>query len=472
MKVLLLTPPFIRGFMRNARWDVITISDAQWYPIYLAYCTGLLEREGHEVKLLDAQVDNLSHEQTCKIAEAFSPELIVLYYSMKALKNDFEVAEKLRDVTGGEIVLVGPAASIEPIETLKLSSKVNMLARGEFDFTVLDLANKVPKEQIKGLFWKDLNGKIIENPPREPVTAEELDKFPFVTDVYRRHLNIKNYFQPDQLHPFIDLFTGRGCPWGLCSFCLWPYTINKGAGYRARQMSKVIEELKFVRSEMPYIKEIFIQDDTLSKERAVNLSEAILEKKLKICWSCYLRATGDHTLDSLKLMKRAGCRTVHVGYESSNQQILKNIRKGTTLGTMEEFTKNTNDAGLLIVADFITGLPGETVETIRATTEWARKLPVQRYCYTLPKPFPGTPFYDWLVEHECLKDGRPNYPNLSTEDIYRWNKWSLKKVFLSPDYLFRMATKPYEWDRMMRSARYFLPYVFSREKKDTLDLEW
>ena len=471
MKVLLLTPPFVRGFMRNARWDVITISGAQWYPIYLAYSTGLLEREGHEAKLLDAQVDNLSHEQTCQIARDFSPELIVLYYSSKARKNDLEVAEKLREITGAEVVLVGPSTSIDSDDTLRTTS-LGMLAVGEFDFTVLELANKVPREQIKGLAWKNSAGEIRVNPGREPVPAAELDKFPFVTDVYRRHLNIKSYFQPDQLHPFLDLFTGRGCHWGKCTFCLWPHTINKGAGYRTRQIPNVIEELKFVRSEMPDIKEIFIQDDTLPRERAVELSEAILENKLKLCWSCYLRPTGDHTLDSLKLLKKAGCRTVHIGYESSNQQILKNIRKGTTLETMEKFTRNANEAGLFIVADFITGLPGETVETIKATTKWARKLPVQRYCYTLPKPFPGTPFYEWLVAHDCLRDGRPDYPDLPAGEIYRWNKWSLTKVFLSPRYLFGMLTKPYEWDRMLRAARYFLPYVFSRGKKDTLDLEW
>ena len=471
MKVLLLTPPFVRGFMRNARWDVITISGAQWYPIYLAYSTGLLEREGHEAKLLDAQVDNLSHEQTYQIARDFSPELIVLYYSSKARKNDLEVAEKLQEITGVAVVLVGPSTSIDSDETLRTTS-LGMLAAGEFDFTVLELANKVPREQIKGLVWKNSEGEIRVNPGREPVPAEELDKFLFVTDVYRRHLNIKSYFQPDQLHPFIDLFTGRGCAWGKCTFCLWPHTINKGAGYRTRQIPNVIEELKFVRSEMPDIKEIFIQDDTLPRERAVALSEAILENKLKLCWSCYLRPTGDHTPDSLKLLRRAGCRTVHIGYESSNQQILKNIRKGTTLETMEKFTRNASDAGLFIVADFITGLPGETVATIKATTKWARKLPVQRYCYTLPKPFPGTPFYQWLVAHDCLRDGRPDYPGLPAGEIYKWNKWSLIRVFLSPRYLFAMLTRPYEWDRMLRAARYFLPYVFSREKKDTLDLEW
>jgi len=302
MKVLLLNPPFVKGFMRNARWAVVGISGSYWYPIYLAYCTGLLEREGHKAKLLDAQVDGLSHEETLKIAQDFSPQLTVLYFSTASLENDISVGQKIKQLTGSEIILVGPWASIKPEETLKKAKSIDMLARGEFDFTVLEVANKRPKKSIKGLFWKNKKGKVIQNLPRPPVSAKELDKFPFVTDVYRRHLNIRNYHQTGHQHPFVDLFTGRGCFWGQCTFCLWPHTINKGAGYRKRKIANVIKELKFINKEMPYIKEVFIQDDTLPQDRAIELSQAILKNNLKICWSGYARPNLD--FQTLKLMKK------------------------------------------------------------------------------------------------------------------------------------------------------------------------
>lgn len=471
MKVLLLVPPFVPNFMRNARWDVMGISGSQWYPIYLAYCAGLLEREGHQVRLLDAQVDCLSREQTYQVANGFHPDLTVIYFSTRAMQNDIEVSDAIRDLTGSEIVLVGPSASIDSEETLMALPKVNLMARGEFDFTVLELANGVPWQEVDGLLWKDAERKVQVNRPRDPVPAEELDKFPFVTDIYRRHLNISNYHQTGHKYPFVDLFTGRGCNWGLCTFCLWPNTINKGAGYRTRTMGNVIEELKFIHKELPQIKEVFIQDDVLSKDRAIELSEAILENNLKLRWSCYAKAELD--LATLELMKRAGCRTMHVGYESSNPQILKNIKKGVTPARMEEFTRNANRVGLFIVADFITGLPGETVETIKSTVAWARRLPVQRYTITLPKPYPGTPFHDYLLEHAYLEDGRPNYPGLSTEDIYRWNKWSLRQVYFCPSYFFRMATKPYEWGRLLRSARFLIPFLFTKPDACSKEnLEW
>lgn len=472
MRVLLLTPPYKKGFMRNARWDVIGIAGGQWYPIYLAYCTGLLESRGHFTKLIDAQVEEFTKEETEKIVLDFAPELIVMYYSYKALQNDLEIAKRLREITKSELVLVGPSASIESSKTLEKADGINMIAVGEFDFTILEIANGLPKENIRGLIWKDANNNIIVNESREPVTSEQLNEFPFVTDVYRRHLTIKRYFQPDPKHPYVDLFTGRGCNWGLCTFCLWPCTINKGAGYRTRKIDNIVAELCFISEKMSYIKEVFFQDDTLPKDRAVEISEAILKNNLKVCWSCYARPTQDMDYQTLKLMKKAGCRTLHVGYESSNQVILKNIKKGTTVSSMEQFTRNAIKAGLYIVADILVGLPGETIETIKATTYWARKLPVQRYTISLPKPYPETPFYIWLKENGYLKDGRPNYPHLSSEEIYRWNKWAYRKVYFSPHYFFRMLTKPQEWDRLIRSAKHAIPYLLNKEAESAKELEW
>ncbi len=473
MKVLLMTPPFVKGFMRNARWDVIGISGSDWFPIYLGYCAGLLEKHGHTAKLIDPQVENLSCEETYRIAQEFEPELIVFYYSRKVIDHDLKVAAELHRRTGGQILMVGPSASIDPVGVLKLTDDIKLLGRGEFDFTVLDLANKVPLNEIEGLYWKNAGGEVIENRMRPPAPAAALDEFPFVTDVYRRHLKIRNYRQTAHQYPLIDLFTGRGCAWGKCTFCLWPHTINKGAGYRIRNIKNVLEEFKFIKSEIPYVKEIFLQDDTMPKERGLEIAGGILESGLKICWSCYMRATPDYDLPTLKLLKRSGCRTIHVGYESYSQEILKTIKKGTSIKNMELFTTNANKAGLFIVADFITGLPGETVQTIKETIEWAKKLPVQRYTITLPKPYPQTPLYDLLKKNNWLDENeRPDYPELSSEEIYKWNKWSLKQVYLSPHYFFRMALKPLEWDRILRSAIFFLPHLISEKGEQDNRLEW
>lgn len=447
--------------MRNARWATVGISGSVWYPIYLAYCTGLLEKSGYQAKLLDAQVDGLDREETYRIARDYQPDLLVLYFSTTSEKNDLEIGEEIHKITGCRVVLVGPWASSHPEETLQNAPGIDYLAEGEFDYTVLELAREAPPAQIAGLHWKDSGSNIIVNEPRSPVNADDLNSFPFVTDIYRRHLHLKNYHQTGHRHPFVDLFTGRGCEWGRCTFCLWPFTINKGAGYRTREIDNVMDELRSIRDQMPYIKEIFLQDDTLPAWRAEEFSEAILSAGIKIPWSCYSRANLDFKI--LRIMKRAGCRTLHVGYESSSPEILKNIRKGVSPQRMVQFTRDARKAGLYIVADFITGLPGETPETIKQTVEWAIRLPVQRYTVTLPKPYPRTPLYEWLTRNNSLdSQDHASYPQLTYDEIRQWNKWSLKKIYLSPRFLLRMAFRPSEWFRLIRSAYYFFPYILKK----------
>lgn len=458
MKVLLLNPPFVPEFIRSSRWAAVSVSGSNWYPIYLAYCTGLLEKYGHKTKLIDAPVDRLSHNQVLEMAKMFCPDLSVVYISDKSLENDLDFAEKLKDLTKCQAVLVGPWCSINPESTLKRSKIIDFLAIGEFDYTVLELAEERPITEINGLVFRRDN-KIICNSPRKPLTSEQINDLPFVTEVYKKHLNIKNYFQAPHLHPFVDLFTGRGCSWGKCTFCLWPHTINKGARYRTGDINRTIDEIKFIKDLLPYVKEIFIQDDTLPSWRAKELASKVLENNLDITWSCYTRADGTYDLETLQLMKDSGCRCLHVGYESCNEQILKNIKKGTTPKTMEKFTEMTNKIGLVNHADFIIGLPGETIETIKATVNWARTLKVDSYQFTTPKPYPETPFYEWLQEKDYLKDGLPNYPELQADDIAKWVAWSLRQTNMNPRYLIRMAKKPAEWMRLIRSATYVLPNI-------------
>ena len=461
MRVLLLNPPYVPEFMRSARWAAVSISGSNWYPIYLAYCTGLLEKYGHETKLVDGPVDRLSHEDVFSIAKNFSPDISVLYISTVSLENDIKIGEKIKELTGSYIILVGPWCSIHSDEIIKKSDKIDSLAIGEFDHTVLEIVEGKPEDEIAGLVWKN-NGEVVHNPPRTPLTPEQINEFPFVTDVYRRHLNIQNYFQAPHLHPFVDLFTGRGCSWGKCTFCLWPHTINKGAPYRTGDINKTIEELEFIKEKLPLVKEVFIQDDTLPAWRARELSTAIMEAGLNMKWSCYARSDGTYDLETLELMKESGCRCLHVGYESSNQQILNNVKKGTTPKTMEKFTEMTNKVGLVNHADFIIGLPGETVETIKATVKWAKRLKVDSYQFTIPKPYPETPLYGYLEENGYLKDGWANYPDLSADDIKKWTKWALKQTNMNPRYLLRMVGKPKEWKRLMRSAKYVVPNVLEK----------
>lgn len=460
MKVFLLNPPYLKNFIRSSRCTWLPISGSNWYPIFLAYTTGWLENHGHDVKLVDAPVAGFTPSEIFNIAQKFNPELLVLYVSEQSLKNDIRIGEKIKKITRCEIVLVGPWCATAPKKILQKNLSVDEVVKREFDDVVLDLANGKDKKQIKGLVYRH-GKKVIENPEREFLDSKYLDKFPFVTQVYKNHLPVTKYHQASLLHPFVDLFTARGCTWGKCTYCLWPHTIQKGASYRARSLDNVIDELKYIKKELPFVKEVFIQDDMLPAARARALSQAILKNKIDMKWSCYVK--GDIDYQTLSLMKKSGCRYLHVGYESADNQILKNACKGVTVEKMKEFTEHTRRLGLKIHGDFIIGLPGENRETIRKTIIWAKNLRIEGYQFFIPQPHESTPLYAWLAKRGFLtKKGDIDYPYFNRHQLSFWRFKAMKEIYLNPQYIFRtlISVNSFsELKRLFRTALYVVPNI-------------
>jgi len=429
MRVLLLNPPFIKDFMRNARCEGVSISGTQWYPIWLAYCTGWLEKNGHQCKLIDAPPANMTYNDVMRETEKFLPQLLVMYSSWESFDNDIKIAKKLKKRIGCKIVFVGPWVTAQPDVIFQKFKNLDFIARGEFDNIVLDLANEISPKSIKGLSFSK-NKKIFHNKPRKPITGKELNDFPYVSDIYRRHLDINNYHVIQQLHPFVDMFTGRGCDWGLCTFCLWVYTItNTKPKYRVRDVGNIVEEIKWIKKNIPQIKEIFFQDDMIPENRIKEICNSVINEKLDIAWSTYSKANLSY--EALKLMKKSGCRMLHIGFETANQNILNNIRKGITVNIMEKFIKNAKKAGIELHADFVFGFPGETEETIKQTIKWAFKFDMETYQFSIPRIYLGTPMYEELSSKGWLKGIEPDYPHLSNERIRHWAKKATRDYYLS-----------------------------------------
>ena len=142
----------------------------------------------------------------------------MINYSTISSAEDIAIADIIKDVTGSCTILVGPCCSINPEKILSESHKIDGLVRGEFDYPILDLAEGVSKKNIKGLSWRN-DTVLTHNEDRPPMPQEKLDEFPFVSDVYSRHLTIRNYYQAPHLHPFIDLFTGAAPTINVHSAC-------------------------------------------------------------------------------------------------------------------------------------------------------------------------------------------------------------------------------------------------------------
>lgn len=442
MKILLLSPPFVKEYMRNARCDFVSLSATQWYPILLGACGAYLESKGHEVKLVDAPAHYLDHDATRAVVRAFRPELVVLYNGKKSERNDLDFMDPLMEELGCDVVIAGPFASIAPEETLSGSKNINKLVTGEFEKPVAEVAARLPLKDIKNLVWRD-GDLIVRNPERAYLTGAELDDIPFVSRFFRDQVDVRRYKTPSELFPYMDIMTGRGCRWGLCTYCLWANTYVSGSLYNTRSAPNVIGEFEFMTKEMPYIKSVMIQDDTFTEDRARAFSEAKIEAGLRLPWSCYARA--DMSLDVLRLMKRAGCRNLHVGFESADPEALKRIKKGLSVERMTQFNSDAKRAGLRIHGDFAIGFPGETPESAMKTVRWALDMNPDTAQFQLMIPFPGTPYYDEMKANGWInEEGRPDMPGFSDEQMRAVAKKAYRAFYVSPSYLWKCVKSPRE----------------------------
>lgn len=480
MRIYMLNPPFVENFVRCGRWQgVAARGGTLYYPIWLSYAAGVLEDDGHKIRLIDAIARKMGLKEAEENIKKFNPDLIVVDSNFSSLRNDCNVAKLLKDETGAVSVLVGPPVSQFP-ERILTDGGVDIAARLEYDFTVRDIAEAVEGEKgfenINGISYKE-NGKIIHNPDREFITSEELDEIPFVSEVYNEHLNIRDYFLGHTLYPMVQIFTGRGCP-NQCTFCAWPEALM-GREHRVRSAENVVDEFEYITKELPEVKEIFIEDDTftIGKNRIKEVCSEIKRRGLDITWSCNARANLDY--ESMKAMKDAGCRLLDVGYESGSDEILKNIKKGITTSDSRKFTKDARRAGLMILADFIFGMPGETKETAEQTIRFVKEIKPNIVQFAVATPIPGTEFYDYVKENGFLladdleesldKDGFQkcivSYPEFTKEDIENYVDRGLKEYYLSPSYIpvaMRNVLRKnglHELKGMMKSARVFMKYM-------------
>lgn len=484
MKIYLLNPPFLKNFVRCGRWQgVAARGKTLYFPLWIAYATGYLEKEGYEVRLVDAIANNWNEADTLNDIEKFNPELVVIDSNFSSLNNDIGFANRIKENKDILTVLVGPPASQFPNEILEKG--IDFVARFEFEQTLKELLESLKNNKnfskIKGLSYK-INGKIVHNKNRAPTTSEFLDELPFVSKVYKKHLNIKDYFLSHSFYPMVQIFTGRGCP-NYCTFCSWPETLM-GREYRVRSVKNVVDEFEYIKNELPEIKEIFIEDDsfTIDKKRLISFCDELKSRNLKISWSCQSRADLDYK--TMKLMKDAGCRLLDVGYESGNDEILKNIKKGTTVSQLRAFTVNAKKAGLKILADFVIGFPGETKETAKETITFIKEIKPDILQIAVATPMPGTEFYKYckeegyLLEDDLVESLDDNgfqkciisYPWLKSEDITSYVDNALKDYYLNASYV-PIAMKNiigknglYELKSLITSAKMYLTYM-KRDKE-------
>ncbi|HPX61453.1 MAG TPA: hopanoid biosynthesis associated radical SAM protein HpnJ [Deltaproteobacteria bacterium] len=470
MKPLFLNPPTFEDFDggAGARYQASREVTSFWYPTWLCFPAGMIAGS----RVVDAPVQKLTLEDCINIARDY--DMVVMYTSTPTLMIDIETARRIKEVKPGIVtVLTGPHVTILPEESLKAGKGIiDIVCRGEFDYSTKELCEGREWDKVDGIsFMKD--GKYFATPDRPMI--EDLDALPFVAPIYKRDLPIKDYIIPHFKNPYVSIYSSRGCP-SKCIYCLWPQTFS-GQRMRTRSPQNVYEEVKWIVDNIPEMRELSFDDDTFSADRKHARSVAELLKPLGISWTVNARANTD--FETLKIMREAGLRHVVVGFESGNNQILKNIKKGVTKEQALEFSKNCKKLGLSIHGAFIMGLPGETHATIQETIQFAKDMDLNSVQASLASPYPGTEFYKmakeqgWIASDNFLDDSGHqkcviNYPNLSNAEIFNSVEEFYNKFYFRPKYIMRsigrMLVDSEERTKLLKEGKQYLAYM--RKRKD------
>jgi hopanoid biosynthesis associated radical SAM protein HpnJ len=471
MKTLFLQPPSFDGFDGGAgsRYQAKREIRSFWFPTWLAQPAALVPGS----KLIDAPPARLGLDAVLRQVGDF--ELTVMHTSTPSFASDIKVAAALKDKNPKlKIGLVGAKVAVEPEVSLAASRAIDFVAREEFDFTVKEVAEGKAFADIDGLSYRDAAGDIVHN--RERAILENMDELPFVTDVYKRDLRIEDYFIGYLKHPYISLYTGRGCK-SRCTFCLWPQTVG-GHRYRVRSVEHVIEEIRRAKDSFPQVKEFFFDDDTFTDN--LPRAEAIAKElgRLGVTWSCNAKANVPRA--TLEVLRDNGLRLLLVGYETGNQQILYNIKKGMRVDVARRFTKDCHELGITIHGTFILGLPGESRETIEETINFAADINPHTIQVSLAAPYPGTELYRQAVENGWLDTAHAeliddngvqiaplHYDHLTHTEIFNSVETFYKRFYFRrkkiASLVGEMVRSPEMMKRRLREGVEFFQFLRKRE---------
>ena len=403
--------------------------------------------------------------------------------STPSIYNDLDFTKSIKEkLPAVKTCLVGTHATACVSEILpEHSAYVDFIARHEYDYTLPELAEAMNSTEslknVKGISYV-ADGQVVNNPDREYI--HNLDELPFISEVFKKYLNIRDYFYAHVSYPTVSIFSSRGCP-SKCFYCMYSQVMF-GKGYRKRSAKSLFDECVYITKTFPEVKEILIDDDNFAVDQT-NVKEfcqLMIDNKVKLKWVVQVRVTLEYA--TMVLMKKAGCKLLVAGFESGNQKVLDGMHKGITLEQSLKFNEAAKKAKLRVHGCFMVGNPGETKETMMETLEFSKKLKLDTVQYFPLMLYPGTEAYEWAKSNhymtttnyrEWIKpDGMHNCvlqtPLISSDDLVEFCNYARKKFYLRPKYIFYKGLQCLtSWEDLKRTAKsfnIFKKYLFKRGK--------
>lgn len=478
MKILFLNLPYKFPISRASRWPEKTKSGTMYYPYWLCYAAGVCIEQGIDTNLIDCIAKKMTPKNVVETIRDEKPDYIMAEITTSTCSYDYKMLEMIRrHFSNIRIIIGGTHATVLSEKILEECGAIDVIVRQEYDFTIGEvITNWDSLENVEGITWRTKTGKIMQNEDR--MWLKDLDELPMVSKVIERFLDVNDYCYAFAQKPMIQIFSARGCPF-QCNFCSYPESMS-GRVFRKRSVENFIDEIEYIAKDMPYIREIFIEDDTFTvdKKRVVAICNEILSRGLHVKWSCNTRAdTLD--FDTMKKMKEAGCRLLVVGYESGNQAVLDETKKGITLEQSLLFAQNAKKLKLKVFGCFMIGLKGDDRQSMEDTFKFAKRVYPESCFFQQAVPFPGTKFYEWVKEKGYLrtedfskwlnKDGYldclVDYPYADHREIEKIRDDFMSRYYFSFTYVFKTFLANLDWFEFRRVVKGGITYLWFRIKK-------
>lgn len=457
MKILLINP-----LCQPSLWENEIVSREP--PLGLCYIAAVLERDGHEVMILERRriidkrertKENLEQLdiETYKRIKSLNPEYVGITATTPLIMDAYRTAKIVKGANPDiKIMMGGCHPTAEPVRTLLDCREIDVVCIGEGEFTFLDFVNGYPLDKINGIAYRD-GKEVVFTEPR--TFYENLDDLPFPA----RHLLDRDYYFSPQAMTIRGLYltqttilAARGCPY-KCTFCQSGQLARAGKGryVRFRSPERVVEEINHLVNDFGINGLLFAEDMfSLKKENVLKICELFMKEGLhkKIKWAANLRVDATDK-ELFKIMKDAGCVQIVYGCESGSQKTLDRLMKRTTVEKNYDAIRLTKEAGLTVEANVMIGLPDETEDDFFDTINFLNKAQPDRVNRGKFYPLPGTPIYE-----ELIKGGRLEEP-ANWDDL--WDKYVAKDFTFTkiPEEMFAILQA-----KMDRSVTYPINYIY------------
>ena len=443
------------------------IGGACAFPLGLGYIAAVLE-EDHDVKVIDVCAEKLDDDLLSKKISKIDPEIVGITSDTLSFQRAIEIAQIVKQINKEIIVVIGGAhANALPAYPLKYDC-FDISVHGEGERTVIELWNRIEKgksyEDVKGIAFRK-NDEIVINPRQELI--ENLDELPFPA----RHLFPMDKYSAEfrlYVSPIYSVGTSRGCPFS-CAFC--SNNVIFGKKYRFRSPKNVVNEIELLIDEYG-AKGIYFREDifTMYKKRVIEICNEIKERKLEFKWFCESRVDTINE-EMLRSMKNAGCELVWFGVESGTQKILDYVHKQITIEQSRAAFRLCKKIKLRAGASFLIGVPGENIEDIYKTIEFAKELKPEFAGFNIFTGYPSSLLYEYVVKnrlyekdigHGILIIKTDEFNREKLEKIQRYADRKLKKKAkkLFKSFLFEIRQKNLTREKMVRGLKYIMHYYF------------